>query len=328
MKTINYIIVISLLSLVNTVMAQEYKIPVENSKTGKLSLEGFVGNLPIEGYNGNEIIITVNNLSTEEPERAKGLKPLNQNGKELGLNIEKNGNLVNIRRQSKTGDYRFKVPENFSLEIKGNDMEINNFSYNFGPGKNNGGVSSSYISTGNGKSWSYTSRDTASKSTYLWTGTGSNSLDSTDLILSGKQPHKVQRVVVQNSKSHNFMLKEVSIKNMKNEIEMNTMCPIKLTDVTGPLVLSTINGNVDVIFDEVNKDKPISISTISGEIDITLPPKTRANLEMQTMSGTVYSNFDFPEQISSNILKYQLNGGGVNIKIVSVKGNIYLRKGK
>ena len=37
---------------------QEYKMKVENTKAGKLVLNDFTGDIPIEGYAGNEIVIT------------------------------------------------------------------------------------------------------------------------------------------------------------------------------------------------------------------------------------------------------------------------------
>ncbi len=52
---------ISLLAILltaTTLKAQEYKIPVQNTTDGKLSLVNFMGDLPIEGYSGNEIVIT------------------------------------------------------------------------------------------------------------------------------------------------------------------------------------------------------------------------------------------------------------------------------
>ena len=305
------------------VSAQELKIPVENTKTGKLILEGFSGNLPIEGYNGKEIIITgeADSSSQEVPERAKGLKPINGNGNKLGLQVEKNDNRITVRCSlppSKSGAYKFKVPENLSLEISGNFMGgDHSFVYNF-------------KSTGRNKD---------KNSTYVWASTGTDITtfgfdgDSAGPFLSLKDMPEKQ-IIFKNQKHADFMLKSISIRNMKNEVEINNINSINLTNVTGPLVLSTINGDINVVFSELNKDKPTSLSTVKGEVDVTLPSKTQTNLEFQTMSGTVFSNFDFPadnkssNQIGGTTLKYPLNGGGVDFKIVTVKGNIYLRKGK
>ena len=125
---------------------------------------------------------------------------------------------------------------------------------------------------------------------------------------------------------------ETTISNIKNEIEFKGCHDISLKNVTGPLVISTISGSVNVTFTEISKDKSISIASVSGEVDVTLPAKAGFNLEMGTVSGNMYSDFDFPasnndmRRIGGSNIRAQLNGGGVNLKLVSVSGNIYLRK--
>jgi lia operon protein LiaG len=126
---------------------------------------------------------------------------------------------------------------------------------------------------------------------------------------------------------------KVTVQNMKNEVEINVCHSISLKNVTGPLVLSTISGDISISFSEISKDKPISIASVSGEIDITVPAKTPMDLEMGTVSGNMYSDFDFQandkqmRRIGGSSINTQLNGGGVNLKLTTVSGNIYLRKG-
>ena len=127
---------------------------------------------------------------------------------------------------------------------------------------------------------------------------------------------------------------DVTVKNMKNEIDIKTCHDIKLENVTGPLVLSTISGNIDITFSTVNTAKASSVHSVSGDIDITLPVKTATNLEMNVVSGAIYSDFDFSEsqknlkKVGGNETNYALNGGGFKFSIGSVSGNIYLRKGQ
>ena len=253
------IILSAMLLTAATLKAQEYKIPVQNTTDGKLSLVNFMGDLPIEGYSGSEIIITTANAEkVTPPERAKGLKPIYPTGTDntgIGLWVEKNGNQVTVQCLlpiTKRGEYKIKVPDNFALKIE-SGCERNN---------------------------------------------------------------------------------KISIENMKNEIEIKNCFPVKLKNVTGPLVISTISGDIDVVYSSVTTDKPVSLSTVSGNIDITLPEKTPLNLEMKTLTGTVYSDFDIAaekngmKQIGGGTIKSALNGGGTDFKAVSVSGNIYLRKGK
>lgn len=238
-----------------TLRAQEYKTTVENTKASKLVVKDFSGELPIEGYAGNEIVVT-GGPDLTIPARAKGLKPVYGGGPDntgMGLNVDKSGNQVTIACLlpfNKRGDYRIKVPDNLYLKVT-----------------------------------------------------------------SGCEH--------QNS---------VVISNMKNEVEVNVCGPISVRNSVGPLVLSTINGTVDVVFTEISKDKPTSIASINGEIDVTLPAKSAVNLEMRNMQGGMYSDFDFPaddkemKRIGGGAINTRLNGGGVGLKLTSINGNIYLRK--
>src|SRR5450432_1090631 len=100
MKVIHYLLPLGLVvcSCI-PVYAQDYKIPVQNAKEGKLTLNDFSGNLPIEGYNGTEIIITSDRPSST-PSRAKGLQPLYAGGTDntgMAVSVEKNGNQVTLQ---------------------------------------------------------------------------------------------------------------------------------------------------------------------------------------------------------------------------------------
>lgn len=239
-----------------TALGQEYKVTVQNTRDGKLTLTNFPHDLPIEGYAGNEIIITSANGDFAPPERAKGLKPVYPGGNDnsgLGLNVEKNGNAVSVTCMlpiTRSADYKIRVPDNLSLEIKSGCERASN----------------------------------------------------------------------------------VSVVNMKNEIDIQTCHGIDLKNVTGPLVLSTISGEINIKFASV-PDKPLSINAISGEIDITIPSRTPANLELNTIGGSFYSDFDFTDskdnlkKVGGSELFYSLNGGGPKFTIATVSGNVYIRKG-
>ncbi len=237
--------------------AQEYKIPVQNSRDGRLILKDFSGTLPVEGYNGAEIIFTSESERTAPPEKAKGLKPIYPGGTDntgLGLSVEKNGNQVVVTCLlpfTRGGEFKVRVPENFSLEMESGCERAN----------------------------------------------------------------------------------DISVSNMKNEIEIKSCHDIDLKNITGPLVLSTISGEINITFSSIATDKPFSVNSISGDVDIALPVKTATTLELRTINGVFYSDFDFTEtekdlkRVGGSNLTYPLNGGGFKFSIVTVNGNIYIRKG-
>src|SRR6185437_4287835 len=237
--------------------AQEFKVSVENTKDGKVALDDFGGELTIEGYAGNEIVITPSSGRFETPEQAKGLKPIYAAGTDntgVGIYLEKNANHITLRCLlpfTKRSNYRIRVPENLAVEI---------------------------------------TRDCA--------GGG-----------------------------------ETTISNMKNEIDFQGCHSLDLKNVTGPLVVSTISGGVNVVFTDISKDKSISIASVSGSVDVTLPAKAGFNLEMGTISGSMFSDFDLQsskgemQRVGGGNLRSQVNGGGVDVKLTTVSANIYLRKG-
>jgi len=237
--------------------AQEYKIPVQNTKDGRLILKDFTGALPIEGYSGTDIIITSTSEDLTPPEKAKGLKPIFPSGTDntgIGLDVQKIDNLITVTCLlpfSRDGEYKIRVPENMAIELSSGCERSN----------------------------------------------------------------------------------DISVKGMKNEIDIKSCHDIKLNDVTGPLVLSTISGDIDITNSSINSAKSSSVNSISGDIDITIPSKTATDLELRTVAGAFYSDFDFSEtqknlkKIGGNEINYSLNGGGFKFTISSVSGNIYLRKG-
>lgn len=258
MKTMKTsIIALFILFTSGILSAQEYKIAVQNTKEGRVILKDFSGSLPIEGYSGNEIIITSTAGSVTPPEKAKGLKPIFPAGTDnsgIGLDVQKTDDLITITCLlpfTQNGEYKIRIPENLSVELSSGCERNNN----------------------------------------------------------------------------------IEIKGMKNEIDIENCHDVKLNDVTGPLVLSTIAGNIDVTYINMNTTKASSINSISGDIDITLPVKTAANLELSVISGAIYSDFDFSEskknlkKIGGNETNYSLNGGGFKFSITNISGNIYLRKG-
>lgn len=257
MKHMNYVLLLMLcLAPFYNLYAQNYKVNVQNSGDGKLVLSNFPGNLPVEGYNGSEIIIT-SDLPAKTPDRAKGLKAVYADGTDntgIAIAAEKNGNQVVLKCLlpiTKQANYTVKVPNQFSVQI---DNECG-FSGN------------------------------------------------------------------------------ITVNNIKGEVAIKNCQGIKLNNVTGPLVLSTVSGNIEVNFTSLAKDKAISIASISGDIDVTVPAATGLDVELKNISGSIYSDFDFPgndkslRRVGGNSITSKLNGGGAPLKITNISGTIYFRKG-
>lgn len=257
MKTMKLnILIILILIPVLSLSAQEYKVSAPAN--GRVILKNFSGRLPVEGYKGNEIIITSESGEFETPERAKGLKPLYSSGTDnsgIGISVEKEGQNVNITCLlpfTRGTDYAIKVPENLAVEIESGCENSNN----------------------------------------------------------------------------------ISVSNLKGEIVIKNCHDINLKEISGPVVLSSIAGNINVDFGSFPINKPCSINSVSGDVDVILPQKAEVQVELSTIQGSFYSDFDVKQtekdlrRIGGNRMSFDLNGGGFKFDITTVTGNIYLRKGK
>lgn len=127
----------------------------------------------------------------------------------------------------------------------------------------------------------------------------------------------------------------ISISGFNGEIEASAELNggITMKDVSGPITANSLNGTVEIQFSKVNQGSPITITTSNGALDITLPSSTPADLSMGSLNGEIYTNFDLKvptknglKSISPRKIKGSINNGGVDIKLQSLNGNIYLRK--
>jgi hypothetical protein len=95
-----------------------------------------------------------------------------------------------------------------------------------------------------------------------------------------------------------------------------------------PFSVETIDGNIIIH----GKTETIRAKTISGFIDLALDPAMGTDLDMKTISGTLYSNLDiagngktssFPPRVTDKI-----NNGGIPVQLETISGDIFLRKSK
>ena len=140
-----------------------------------------------------------------------------------------------------------------------------------------------------------------------------------------------------------FTSSDITVDSYKGSLEIEALSAnVKLTDCTGPLTISTVNGNVEAAFSDLNQEEPTSLVSVTGFVDVTLPSDCKASLEISNVTGNVYNNLDLVSESKSkkrgrenNLIsfsqgnkhnKYTLNGGGTSVFLKTVTGNIYLRK--
>jgi len=139
---------------------------------------------------------------------------------------------------------------------------------------------------------------------------------------------------------------DINVEQVEGEIEANnTNGSVTLTNVSGSAVAHALNGGVKVSLLRAEANKAMSFSSLNGNIDVTLPADLRANVNMRTDMGEIFSDFEIKIQENPKPVvedarprggRYHLridkgvygtiNGGGPEIQFKNFNGNIYIRK--
>ena len=135
---------------------------------------------------------------------------------------------------------------------------------------------------------------------------------------------------------------DISISNITGNVEVSAIeGDIELAGISGSVSASSVNGNVVAVITRLTGDEPLYFTSVDGDIDVTLPANTAASLAMKCVDGDIFTDFDITINSSSlrdpnrrawvstgNTVAGEINGGGREIRLNTVDGDIYLRKGK
>ncbi|GGH27912.1 DUF4097 family beta strand repeat-containing protein [Dyadobacter endophyticus] len=139
---------------------------------------------------------------------------------------------------------------------------------------------------------------------------------------------------------------DILIENVDGVMEItNVNGDIRLTNISGSAVANTVNGLLKVNFKTVEAKSPMAFSTLNGNVDVTLPATAKFDVKLKSDRGDIYSDFDVdvdksvPQATRSakdgmykvsieDWVKGKVNGGGSEIMMKNMNGNIYLRKAK
>jgi len=127
---------------------------------------------------------------------------------------------------------------------------------------------------------------------------------------------------------------EVEFKNFEGEIQVHSVhSGVRLSNVSGPIDIKTIHGDVDASISTPSKS--INIKSVHGHVDVALPPATKADLRLLTQFGEILVDPDFKIEIEKvgDMVRYdnkvsgKINGGGGSeITLEAQHNNVYLRK--
>ena len=139
---------------------------------------------------------------------------------------------------------------------------------------------------------------------------------------------------------------QIEVEDIEGEIELNNVNgSIKAINISGSVVANTTNGKVEVFFDRVTSDKPMSFVSFNGRVDVTFPDDIKANVKMKSEQGEVYSDFDIKLEDKPRLIREDtrkrggkikvkiessiygtINGGGPEFYFSTYNGSIYIRK--
>ena len=139
---------------------------------------------------------------------------------------------------------------------------------------------------------------------------------------------------------------DIDVTNVNGEMEIsNTNGAIHLTNVSGSVVANTVNGPVVATFKNIDAKAAMAFSTLNGNVDVTFPATFKGNMKLKTDMGEMYTDFDIETdrsqakvnrtnqngmyRVSTDSWIYgKINGGGPEIMMKNMNGNIYIRKAK
>lgn len=172
------------------------------------------------------------------------------------------------------------------------------------------------------------------------TGMGVSVDETSDGILIEQIGNKCNRLIVKipntafvkiNSVGH--QMQTLIVNNFAGELDItNEYNDMKLVNVSGPVAASSVYGDITAIFSEVPKEA-IHLTSSYSTVDLTLPAQTKANVNLRTGYGSMYTDFDLEVPANNEINKHNasgleatINGGGPNIVLIATYKDIYLRK--
>lgn len=137
---------------------------------------------------------------------------------------------------------------------------------------------------------------------------------------------------------------DITITNVSGEIEVkNVNGEIKLTNVSGSVIANTVNGDIKGNLKSHKAGAPLAFTTLNGDVDITFPASFKADMKMKSDRGDIYTDFELDattQQVKKetkegtyrikleNWVRGKINGGGPEVLMKNMNGNIYVRKTK
>lgn len=317
MKTLKIILVLALSICVFGVSAQEKKIKFNKGTLKICSSKNFT----IKGHNGNEVIIkSLHN-------RTSNLISYGVNGKVVSGYSYRNNKAPKLARVSSFPRKKNDSIKSGQVYFFNNDLKRKKGLKKLGKKNENSEFGIYFIIEQKGNELIF--KDNTDGQLVMLSNERYEILIPNTIKLNWQTNGCKEKEVSQNQYVF-FNSKASSLSNFSGEVEISTsLNNMKLTDVTGPVSISSIGGNVTIIFDEKSPKKLYSIYSNNGFIDITLP--SNSDVRVDATGNDIYSDLDFKvesekEDDGLQNMQLKLRSGRVKMKLNAGLGNVYLRK--
>jgi hypothetical protein len=327
MKNLKYILILAIAFSFINVSAQEKKIKFSKGTLKICSSKNFT----IEGYDGDEVII-----KSLHDKRSSNLARYHINGTESPVNLAY-GNSVMVNGTNKNDSLKKGTvvvgTRNINTSLKGNIVFLNSDSNRKNGlkklGKKNEDKELGIYFIIEQKGDELIFKDNNDGQLFMISSERYEIKIPNSLKLNW-QTNGCKEREVETRKYAFFNSKASSLNNFNGEVEISTsLSNMKLKDVTGPVSINSIGGNVTIEFDKKTPKRLYSIYSNNGFIDITLP--NNSDVTVDAKSSSIFSDIDFKvledkelDDMQSMLLK--LKSGKVKMKLNAGLGNIYLRK--
>ncbi|MFC1492683.1 hypothetical protein ACFL6O_01885 [candidate division KSB1 bacterium] len=122
------------------------------------------------------------------------------------------------------------------------------------------------------------------------------------------------------------------VENFTGELFVNTEYDnVMLSGIIGSISAVSKYADVEVELSEISKEQRYYFEASYDDVDITIPADKKFNIEIRT-NNQFYTDFDFDQERDSRggrskqYAAYSVNGGGNEIGVKAIYGNVYLRK--
>jgi hypothetical protein len=122
----------------------------------------------------------------------------------------------------------------------------------------------------------------------------------------------------------------VTAERIRGSIEAETTSgAIRMSEISGAKTVraKVLSGNISYS-GELAKDGKYALEALSGRLEMVIPANAGFELEAETFSGGINSDFDITMsgRVSGKELRGVVNGGGASIRLKSFSGSIALKK--